>query len=160
MDHFLQAHLRRIPPPLEASHRRLASAETEGTMAAASPGDLHSLWAEGVNRGDLDGLMELYEPDAVFVAQPGTVVSGGVAIREALSGILSLSPRISMESDTVATECGSLATIMTRWSLAGTGPDGSAVSLGAVASDVCRQQPDGSWQFVIDNPWGDSALGS
>ncbi len=22
------------------------------------------------------------------------------------------------------------------------------------ASDVLRQQPDGSWLFVIDNPWG------
>jgi ketosteroid isomerase-like protein len=40
------------------------------------------------------------------------------------------------------------------WSFNGTGPDGEPVQLAANNADVLRRQPDGSWRFVIDNPWG------
>jgi ketosteroid isomerase-like protein len=40
------------------------------------------------------------------------------------------------------------------WSFSGTGPDGEPVRLAASNADVLRRQADGSWRFVIDNPWG------
>jgi ketosteroid isomerase-like protein len=40
------------------------------------------------------------------------------------------------------------------WSFEGTGPDGEAVRLAARNADVLRRQADGTWRFVIDNPWG------
>jgi ketosteroid isomerase-like protein len=40
------------------------------------------------------------------------------------------------------------------WSFDGTGPDGEPVRLEAQNADVLRRQEDGSWRFVIDNPWG------
>lgn len=39
---------------------------------------------DGINTGDLDSLMTLYEPDAVFAAQPGILTNGLPGIREAL----------------------------------------------------------------------------
>jgi ketosteroid isomerase-like protein len=36
----------------------------------------------------------------------------------------------------------------------GTGPDGARVTLTGHNGDVLRRQADGSWRFVIDNPWG------
>ena len=33
---------------------------------AGTPTELHRLWMEAMNRGDLDGLVELYEPDATL----------------------------------------------------------------------------------------------
>jgi len=36
----------------------------------------------------------------------------------------------------------------------GTGPDGERVTLTGHNADVLRRQSDGSWRFVIDNPWG------
>jgi len=36
----------------------------------------------------------------------------------------------------------------------GTGPDGNPVNLASTATDVLRQQPDGTWRVIIDNPWG------
>ena len=33
-------------------------------------------------------------------------------------------------------------------------PDGEPVRLEASNADVLRRQTDGSWRFVIDNPWG------
>jgi ketosteroid isomerase-like protein len=42
----------------------------EGVMAASTPEQVHRLFEEAFNAGDLDGLMELYEPDAALIAPP------------------------------------------------------------------------------------------
>lgn len=51
-------------------------------------------------------------------------------------------------------EAGSLALVIGVWTFAGTGPDGTPVKLASHSADVLRRQTDGSWRFVIDNPWG------
>lgn len=51
-------------------------------------------------------------------------------------------------------KAGGLALVAGAWSFRGTAPDGSAVTLTDHNADVLRRQPDGSWRFVIDNPWG------
>jgi len=51
-------------------------------------------------------------------------------------------------------EAGGLALVAGNWSFTGTAPDGSAVNLTGHNADVLRRQPDGTWRFVIDNPWG------
>jgi ketosteroid isomerase-like protein len=40
------------------------------------------------------------------------------------------------------------------WSFEAAGPDGEPVRLAARNADVLRRQADGTWRFVIDNPWG------
>jgi ketosteroid isomerase-like protein len=45
-------------------------------MPARTPEQIHRLFEEAFNAGDLDGLMELYEPDAALIAQPGSVAHG------------------------------------------------------------------------------------
>ena len=128
-------------------------------MAAMSPEATHELWIDGVNRGDLDGLAALYEPEAAFVAQPGQVVAGLAAVREVLAGLLALAPRATLEPLTVV-RAGDLALVVSRWRLSGTGPDGAAVELGGQTADVVRRQADGTWRFAIDNPWGDAGAGA
>ena len=45
-------------------------------MPASTPEQIHRLFEDMFNAGDLDGLMELYEPDAALIAQPGSVPTG------------------------------------------------------------------------------------
>src|SRR4249919_412549 len=47
-----------------------------------------------------------------------------------------------------------IALVISEWSFGGLGPDGEVVSLRGKATDVLRQQSDGTWCIVIDNPWG------
>jgi ketosteroid isomerase-like protein len=47
-----------------------------------------------------------------------------------------------------------LTLVITEWSFSGTGQDGKPVHMTAKFADVLRQQNDGTWRFVIDNPWG------
>ena len=50
-------------------------------------------------------------------------------------------------------EAGDLALVVGVWSFTGT-RDGAPVELSARNADVLRRQADGTWRFVIDNPWG------
>jgi ketosteroid isomerase-like protein len=40
--------------------------------------------------------------------------------------------------------------------MAGTAPDGSAVTASGLSVAVLRRQPEGRWLMVIDHPFGDS----
>ncbi len=53
---------------------------------------------------------------------------------------------------------GDIATNYAKWTLTGTGPDGEPVSMEGTAVDVIRRQPDGTWEFTIDSPWGTAIL--
>jgi ketosteroid isomerase-like protein len=40
-----------------------------------------------------------------------------------------------------------------QWTLKGIGPDGSAVEMEMQGTEIVRKQADGSWKFIIDNPY-------
>jgi ketosteroid isomerase-like protein len=127
-------------------------------MPATTPEQIHRLFEELFNDGDIDGLMELYEADAALIAQPGSVAHGSEQMRAALQGFLALKGRITLDTKLVVT-VGDLAYLSNAWSLSGTGPDGNPVALGATTAEVARRQADGtSWRYVIDNAWGDQAV--
>ncbi len=122
-------------------------------MSARTPEEMPRLWAENLIAGDLDALVALYEADATLVAQPGEVVTGIEAIREVLSGLIAMRPTFNIEGRKVL-QTGDIALSFADWTLAGTDPNGETIEMAAQTSDVLRRQPDGSWRFVIDNPWG------
>jgi uncharacterized protein (TIGR02246 family) len=126
---------------------------TTGTSTPpTSPQDVIRHFERLLHERDVDGLVALYEPDAVFQT-PGGAVQGHDAIRSALQEFVALQPTIRGEIATVL-EAGGTALLMNRWALEGTAPDGSPVRLGGVSADVMRRQPDGSWRVLVDNPWG------
>jgi ketosteroid isomerase-like protein len=108
---------------------------------------------EGINTGNFDLLMALYEPKAAFATQPGRLAPGLGGIRDALGGFVALNGKLDLEVSRVL-EVDDLALVVGEWSFVGTGPQGEPVKLAAKNADVLRRQADGSWRFVIDNPWG------
>ena len=105
------------------------------------------------NTGDLESLLPLYEGDAAFADQPGSLAHGAHGVREALTGFISMNGKLDLEVTRVL-EVDDLALVIGEWSFDGTGPDGERVRLAAQNADVLRRQVDGTWRFVIDNPWG------
>jgi uncharacterized protein (TIGR02246 family) len=122
-------------------------------MSRGTPQELLASIVDGINSGNLEGLMTLYEPDAAFAAQPGTLAHGVKGVRESLTGFLVMKGRLDLTVTRVL-EAGGLALVAGNWTFAGTAPDGSPVKLAGHNADVLRRQADGSWRFVIDNPWG------
>jgi uncharacterized protein (TIGR02246 family) len=122
-------------------------------MSRETPVQVLEAVVDGINTGNFETLMSLYEPEAAFATQPGSLAPGLGGIRDALGGFVALNGKLNLEVSRVL-EVGDLALVVGEWSFAGTGPDGEPVKLAAKNADVLRRQTDGSWRFVIDNPWG------
>jgi uncharacterized protein (TIGR02246 family) len=122
-------------------------------LSTATPEQVLEAIVDGINTGNLDTLMPLYESEAAFATQPGSLAHGAPGVREALAGFMSMKGKLDLEVTRVL-EVGDLALVTGIWSFNGTGPDGEPVRLAANNADVLRRQADGTWRFVIDNPWG------
>tara|TARA_B100000809_G_C15064732_1_gene503761 strand:- start:1021 stop:1203 length:183 start_codon:yes stop_codon:yes gene_type:complete len=53
------------------------------------------LLGQALNSGDLEAAVALYESEACVVPEPGTMVKGTAAIRETMTGFLSMKPTIT-----------------------------------------------------------------
>jgi len=122
-------------------------------MATDTPQQVLNAIVVGINSGNIEALMSLYEPDAGFAQQPGTMVHGPTGVRDSLAAFIAMKGTLDIKVTRVL-EAGGLALVAGVWSFTGTGPDGKPVTLAGRNADVLRRQTDGSWRFVIDNPWG------
>jgi ketosteroid isomerase-like protein len=105
------------------------------------PEDLTRLFVERANAGDVDGLVELYEPDAVLAFPPGSQTTGHPALRKLFVEMLKNMPEFKQEPTLPTIRNGDLAITSTVPS----DNTGGRVQ-------VVRRQPDGSWLRVIDRP--------
>src|SRR5262245_46781325 len=91
--------------------------------STATPEDVLASIVSGINSGDLDSLMTLYESDAAFATQPGSLAHGASGIGESLAGFISMRGELELEVTRVL-EVDDLALVAGVWSFEGTGPDG------------------------------------
>lgn len=73
----------------------------------------------------------MYKPGASLVVKPGVVVTGTMALREALAGFVALKPTLTSEAQQVV-EAGDVALCCARWSLRGTDPTGNPMEIGSL----------------------------
>jgi uncharacterized protein (TIGR02246 family) len=122
-------------------------------MSKETPEQVLEAVVDGINTGNFETLIDHYEPGAAFATQPGSLAHGLGGIREALGGFVRMKGKLDLKVSRVL-EVNDLALVAGDWSFTGTGPNGEPVRLEAKNADVLRRQADGSWRFVIDNPWG------
>jgi ketosteroid isomerase-like protein len=107
---------------------------------AAQPEDLSRFFLERANAGDVEGLVALYQPDAVLAFPPGQITVGRAAIRQVYEALLSTRPTFTSQGQRPALRNGDLALTSTRL------PSGGATV------EVARLQPDGTWLWALDQP--------
>lgn len=105
---------------------------------AREPEDLGRLFLERAGSGDVDGIVTLYEPDAVMATPSGELVVGTSAIRAAYAALLADPPRFVGEVQT-ALRYEDLALTSTRFS-------------GGATAEIARRQSDGTWLWAVDQP--------
>ena len=118
-----------------------------------TPEEFLDLQVKEFNKGNVNFLITLYENDACFASKPGEVVKGLDNIRQSFQGLVDMGVKLSAKAKTVL-KARDLALLITEWSISGIEHDGKRVSLNGRGTVVLRQQPDGSWRMVIENPWG------
>jgi uncharacterized protein (TIGR02246 family) len=128
-------------------------------MSARTPKQVHEFFTKAFQDHDLEGLMSLYDPDAVMIPEPGKPpVRGHAAIRAALDRLQSLKPRDGNLETVFCIERDDLALMRSKWHFTGTAPDGHLIKMPGSGTEVMRKQADGSWVHLLDNPWGADAL--
>ncbi len=123
-------------------------------MAEQTPEQAARAMVDAFNRRDLDAFMGLYEPEASLMLQAGRVASSPEEIREAMGGFLALEGRMEIEPEMTVVRADDVALVSAAWTIDGTGPDGDPVTMSGRTTDVARRQPDGTWRWVIDAPFG------
>jgi ketosteroid isomerase-like protein len=114
---------------------------SESRAVAREPEDLSRLFVERANAGDVDGLVALYERDAVLATPDGGAVRGEAEIRRFYAALTASAPRFAPGAQHPALRAGELALTSTRL------PGGAAAT-----AEVARRQPDGTWRWVLDRP--------
>jgi ketosteroid isomerase-like protein len=104
---------------------------------ARAPEELAALFNRRANAGDVEGLVALYEPDAVLAA--GRVVATGHAeIRTFYADLLARKSDFPSPETLPPLRNGGLAMTFAR------------LPKGAFSVEVAREQADGTWLWAID----------
>jgi ketosteroid isomerase-like protein len=107
---------------------------------ARQPEDLSRLIVERLNAGDIDGLVALYEPDAVLALPNGQIATDAGEIREAYEQLVAGRPSFAPGRRLPTLRNGDLALTSTH------------LVDGGVTAEVARRQADGTWLWMIDQP--------
>ncbi len=118
-------------------------------MKIEDPADIHRAVQARLNDRDVDGLVALYEPDAVMIGSDGEHLGGLGAIRDNWARLVELGVTIELTT-TYAIVAGDLALLRNDYTVE---IDGTPVGASGTA-EVVRRQPDGTWRYVIDHPFG------
>jgi len=121
-------------------------------MPAYNPAEIHTLFRNAFNLGDVEALIALYEPDAILVVDGNRVVGRG-EIRKALEHMLLRQGRMTLETRTVVESQQGLAVLHGSWVVEPATGMGAELVTRGLSTEVVRRQPDGTWLFVIDNPF-------
>jgi len=121
-------------------------------MPAYNPAEIHSLFRHAFNLGDVEALIALYEPNAVLVVD-GKAVTGRESIRKALESFVARRGRMTLETRAVVESEQGLAVVYGGWVIEPQMGMGAETATRGLSTEVVRKQPDGTWLFVIDNPY-------
>jgi hypothetical protein len=104
------------------------------------PQELEPLLIARANAGDIDGMVALFEPNAVVAIGGGKVARGAAEIREFYAYLLASGFVFHAGEQYPAICNGDLALTSSRY------------HNGTFSSEVARRQEDGAWLWVIDYP--------
>jgi ketosteroid isomerase-like protein len=107
---------------------------------ATEPNDLGRYFIERANAGDVDGLVALYEPDAVLAFPPGNLATGHAEIRKVFEEFVAAAPVLTPGRQHPALVSDDLALTV------------STLTTGELTVEIARRQADGSWLWAVDQP--------
>jgi|GEM_PF-865463 len=116
------------------------------------PEDMPAAFASAFNSRDIEQLVALYEVGAAVAPPARQQVAENRNLRAALSQLLTR--RGTMQAKAISiTQVGNIAMLQGEMRLTFTDESGSSVDRVSKTTDILRQQPDGSWLYVIGQPF-------
>jgi len=106
-----------------------------------------------VRSGNVEEALSCFDTEAIYVIAPGQYVRGRENIRAALAQVCALKPDLQAQRS-AGFIVGDMCSWVDEWTLKATLPDGSLLEMNGVSSDILKKQPDGTWAYLVDNPYG------
>jgi len=113
-------------------------AEPMSRKAPRDPQDLERFLVDRQHEGDVEGMVALFEPQALVDCGAGKFLLGHEQIRQYFAAVVANGRKFARGEQQAALIQGDLALTSTRL------PDGS------VTAEVARKQSDGRWLWAID----------
>lgn len=144
-----------------ASSLPMASAQAEDVEVrkAYTPKAAHELWVEYGHAGNLDAMLTLYETDGtIWDIGSGKALTTPEERRAFLREFLDTISYFHLETASVTLNgAGDVALLRSKWYAEGVSEDDAGKRAEWTSrncgSEVVRKQADGSWLFIVDNPY-------
>jgi uncharacterized protein (TIGR02246 family) len=117
----------------------------EDTVPASSPQEICRLFQQYMAEGNIDSVLSVYDPEAVFLNQSGQV-KGREALRQELEPLAAMNSRFDFNVKQVV-RSGDIALMHTEWKVSSPEP------MSVYAIEVARRQSDGTWRWLIGDPF-------
>jgi ketosteroid isomerase-like protein len=114
-------------------------------MPAKSPEDICRLFQQYMAEGDIDSVLSVYDPEAVFLTQSGEVKKGE-GLRQELAPFAARKAIFEFDIKQVI-QAGDIALMHTQWKVT------TDREMTVYAIEVARRQPDGTWLWLIGDPF-------
>ncbi len=129
---------------------------------ASSPAELLKLLGQRIVAKDVNGVIALQEPEAAIVDWDLSVIRGHAAIRAFYVEWFKSNPVLNVNPIQIVESGGKRsgnkmkdrsASVMGTYTLEQDGSDGNRVTFAGNFCDIVREQPNGTWLYVQDNPY-------
>lgn len=114
-------------------------------MPARSPEEICTLFQKYMAEGDLDSVLTIYDDEAVFLNRDREIRKGK-ELREELAPIVAAKTRFEFDIRQLI-QSGDIALMHTDWTISGPPPQF------VHAMEVARRQSDGTWRWLIGDPF-------
>jgi len=119
------------------------------------PDDVSRVLVQALEKGDIETSVAVYEASAVLFSKSGRTMTGLDEIRKNNAALIALKPTfdIAFIKFTLSGD-GTLATNRMKANLSWKDAEGKLVEASVDTLEVLRKQEDGSWRYIIDDPYG------
>lgn len=121
-------------------------------MPAKSPEEICSLFQRYMAEGDIDSVLSIYDPEAVFLNQSGEFKEGD-GLRQELARSAGAKAKFDFHVKQII-QADNIALMHTEWKVSAPQP------MSVYAIEVARRQPDGTWRWLIGDPFTVGKAGS
>jgi ketosteroid isomerase-like protein len=115
-------------------------------LTARSPEEICRLFQKYMAKGDIDLILSLYDKDVVFLNQSSEPKRGKEALRKELAPFASAKASFDFNIKQLI-QAGDIALTHTEWNVS------SPHQMSLYAIEVARRQSDGSWRWLIGDPF-------
>jgi ketosteroid isomerase-like protein len=115
-------------------------------MSAKTPEEICCLFSQYMAEGNLESLLALYDPEAVILNRAREMKRGHKGLREQLAPNATAKAHFEFRTRQLI-QADDIALMHTEWTKLS--PQRTSV----YAVEVARRQPDGSWRWLIGDPF-------